>query len=200
MTRQITAGVLYWRKNLLERYTQDIVDWLEIEGLNVRFMRYDDARENMLMKNEQDIKSFELKFKFLGPMTHQRNGKVERKFQTFYDRIWSMINQAGLKGDLRNKFWAECVMTITYILNVITTTSNLKIPFELLYGAKPILHDKLKIFGNVGVVNTKDKKLTNHGTMNPWEPLIPRMYLLFCKSVCNEKHRSYLATEHYGNI
>ena len=119
------------------------------------------------MKNDHDIKSFGVKFEFSGPRTPQRNGKVERKFQTFYGRIRSMLNGAGLKGDLRNKIWAECAMTTTYLSNVLSTKSNFKSPFESLFGAKPILHDNLKIFGEVGVVTTKDKiqaKLTNRGT------------------------------------
>jgi hypothetical protein len=43
----------------------------------------------------------------------------------------------------------------------------MKSPFELLYDTKPILHEELKIFGEVGVVTTKDKiqaKLANCGT------------------------------------
>jgi hypothetical protein len=44
---------------------------------------------------------------------------------------------------------------------------KLKIPFKLLYGEKSSLHDDLKIFGEVGVVTTKNKiqaKLINPGT------------------------------------
>jgi hypothetical protein len=41
----------------------------------------------MSMKNDQEIKTFGVKFEFPGPRTPQRNGKVERKFQTFYVRI-----------------------------------------------------------------------------------------------------------------
>jgi hypothetical protein len=48
-------------------------------------------------------------------------------------------------------------MTTTYLSNVITTKYNLKNPFELLYGLKSTLHEKLKIFGEVGVVTTKDR-------------------------------------------
>jgi hypothetical protein len=58
-------------------------------------------------------------------------------------------------------------MTTTYLSNVLSTKSSFKNPFELLFGEKPILHDKLTIFGEVGVVTTKDKiqaKLTNRGT------------------------------------
>jgi hypothetical protein len=39
------------------------------------------------MKNDPEIKSFGIKFEFLGPRTPQRNGKVERKFQKIYGRI-----------------------------------------------------------------------------------------------------------------
>jgi hypothetical protein len=58
-------------------------------------------------------------------------------------------------------------MNVIYLSNTISTKSNLKSPFQLLYGEKPTLHDNLKIFAEVGVVTTKDKiqaKLTNRGT------------------------------------
>jgi hypothetical protein len=58
----------------------------------VKFIRCDDAGENMTMKNDPEIKSFGIKFEFLGPRTPQRNGMVERKFQTLYGRIWAMLN------------------------------------------------------------------------------------------------------------
>jgi hypothetical protein len=60
---------------------------LKIADQIVKFIRCDDAGENMKMKNDPDIKSFGIKFEFSGPRTPQRNGKVERKFQTLYGRI-----------------------------------------------------------------------------------------------------------------
>jgi hypothetical protein len=74
------------------------------------------------------------------------------------------LNGAGLMGDLRNKIWAECAMTTTYLYNILSSKSSFRSPFELFFGSKPILHYELKIFGEVGVVTTKDKiqsKLTN---------------------------------------
>jgi hypothetical protein len=113
--------------------------------------------KNKTIKNDPEIKSFGIKFEFLGPRTPQRNGKVERKFQKLYGRIQSMLNGADLEGELRGKIWAECVMNVTYLSNIVTKKSSLKSPFELLYGEKPTLYDKLKIFGEVGVVTTKEK-------------------------------------------
>jgi hypothetical protein len=43
------------------------------------------------------IKSFGVKFEFSGPRTPQRNGKFERKFQTLYGRIRSILNGADLE-------------------------------------------------------------------------------------------------------
>jgi hypothetical protein len=108
-------------KSDLKGKVKTLLTDLKIAGLNMKFVRCDDAGKNTLMKNDQDIKSFGVKFEFSGPRTPQRNGKVERKFQTFYGRIRSMLNGAGLNGDLRNKIWAECAMTMTYILNVLST-------------------------------------------------------------------------------
>jgi hypothetical protein len=58
-------------------------------------------------------------------------------------------------------------MNVTHLFNIFSTKSSFKSPFELLYGEKPILHDNLKIFGEVGVVTTKERiqaKLSNRGT------------------------------------
>jgi hypothetical protein len=100
---------------------------LKFGGLKVKFIRWDNAGKNTSMKNDQDIKSFGVKFKFSGPRTPQRNGRVEMKFQNFYDRIQSILNRAGLKGDLGNKNWAECGMTTTYLSNVLSTNLVLRI-------------------------------------------------------------------------
>jgi hypothetical protein len=139
---------------------------LKIADWNVKFIRCDDSGENMTMKNDPGIKSFGIKFEFSGPVTPQRNGKVERKFQTLYGRIRAMFNGANLESELRDKIWAERVMNVTYLSNIISTKSNLKSPFELLYCEKPSLHDDHKIFSEVGVITKKDKiqaKLSNQG-------------------------------------
>jgi hypothetical protein len=77
----------------------------------------------MAIKNDPEIKSFVIKFEFSGPRTPQRNGKVERKFQSLYGRIQVMLNGADLEGELRDKIWAElcdeCYLFIQHYLNKI---------------------------------------------------------------------------------
>jgi hypothetical protein len=113
----------------LKEKVKTLLTDLQIAGLNVKFIRCDDAGESVSMKSDQDIKSFGVKFEFSGTRTPQRNGKFERKFQTFFGRIRSMLNGAGLTGDLRNKIWAECAMTTTYLSNILSSKSRLKSPF-----------------------------------------------------------------------
>jgi transposase InsO family protein len=60
---------------------------LKIENWNVRFIRCYDAGENMTMKNDPEIKSFGIKIEFSSPRNSQRNGKIERKFQSLHGRI-----------------------------------------------------------------------------------------------------------------
>jgi hypothetical protein len=55
------------------------------------------------MKDDLNGKRFGVKFELSGTRTPQRNGKVERKIQTFYGRIRSMLNGAGLKNKIRSK-------------------------------------------------------------------------------------------------
>jgi predicted transcriptional regulator len=58
-------------------------------------------------------------------------------------------------------------MNVTHLSNIMSTKSSFKSPFALLYGEKPKLHDNLKMFGEVGVITTKERmqaKLSNRGT------------------------------------
>jgi hypothetical protein len=63
---------------------------LKIANRNLRFIRCDNASENMTMKNDPEIKSFGIKFEFSVARTPQRKGKVERNIQTLYGRIRAM--------------------------------------------------------------------------------------------------------------
>jgi hypothetical protein len=90
-----------------------------------------------------------------------------KEMERLRGRIRAMLNGAGLEGELRDKIWAECVMNVTHLLNIMSKKLRFKSPFELLYGEKPKLHNNLKMFGEVGVVTTKERiqaKLSNRGT------------------------------------
>jgi transposase InsO family protein len=160
-------SIVMKNKSDLQTRIKALLTDLKIANQIVKFIRCDDAGENMTTKNDPEIKSFGIEFEFSGPRTPQRNGNVERKFQTLYGRIRAMLNEDGLEGELRDKIWAACVMNVTYLSNIMSTKSSFKSQFELFYGEKTKLHDNLKMLGEVGVITTKDKiqaKLSNRGT------------------------------------
>jgi transposase InsO family protein len=67
-------------KSDLKTKIKTLLTDLKIANWILKFIRCDDAGENMTMKNDAEIKSYGIKFEFSGPRTPQRNGKVERKF------------------------------------------------------------------------------------------------------------------------
>jgi hypothetical protein len=74
-------------KLYLNAKVKNLLTNLKIAGFNLRFIRCDDSGKNMTMKNDPEIKSFGVKLEFFGPRTSQRNGKVERKFQTSWKNL-----------------------------------------------------------------------------------------------------------------
>jgi hypothetical protein len=78
-----------------------------------------------------------VKFDLSNPRILQRNGKVERKFQTFFERIRTMLKSAGVKDQLRSRVWAEYANTVTFLLNVISIKNKQVCPYELLFDCKP---------------------------------------------------------------
>jgi hypothetical protein len=74
---------------------------LKISGFVVNFIQCNDSGENKALFDECRCKGYNVKFEFSGPGTPQRNGKVERKFQTFFGRIKAIPNSSGVKDQLR---------------------------------------------------------------------------------------------------
>jgi hypothetical protein len=109
-----------------------------------------------------------VKFEYNGPCTPQRNGKVERKFQTMYGRIQAIMNDSEIDGEFRDGLWAECASTAAYHDNLIIKKDKTKSPIALIFKnrAKGLMN--LKRFGEMCVVTTKNKiqgKLSDKGTV-----------------------------------
>jgi hypothetical protein len=83
-----------------------IIDLVK-ELKNVNFLRLDNAGENFALEKLCKQQNVDVKFEFSGPRTPQRNGMVERKFQTLYGKIRAMFNDAGIEGDFRKGLWVE---------------------------------------------------------------------------------------------
>ena len=110
-------------------------------------------------------------FEYTSAGTPQQNGVAERAFATFYGQVRAMLNRAGLVGTLREKLWAECAITATLLDGIMNNKIGEKTKLERFYKEKPKFAEKLRIFGEVGVVLDYKKqkiksKLDNKGEIH----------------------------------
>jgi hypothetical protein len=94
----------------------------------VKFLRLDDAGENYALEKESKQQNLVVKLEYSGTCSPQRNGKVERKFQTLYGRIRAMMNDSEIDEEFRDGLWAECASTATYYDNLIIYKDKKKSP------------------------------------------------------------------------
>jgi hypothetical protein len=89
-------------KSDLKSKVMSLLTDLKIAKINVKYIRCNDSGENKALFNACQAQGYGVKFEFSGPRTPQQNGKVKRKFQTFFGRIRAILNSAGLKDHLRS--------------------------------------------------------------------------------------------------
>jgi uncharacterized protein YqeY len=124
------------KKDELKDKVVELIKELKNENIQVKFLRLDDAGENYALEKECKQKKLAVKFEYSGPRTPQRNGKVERKFQTLYGRIPAMMNDSEIDGEFRDALWAECASTATYYDNLIINKDKKKSPIELMFKSR----------------------------------------------------------------
>ena len=151
--------------------SETIIGWatsLEKEkNITIKNIRCDNAGENVMLG--QMLKSHEtlnINVEFTAPNTPQQNGKVERKFQTLYGKIRSMLNWARFPTDMRRRLWAQCAKAATLLENIILKSNSELTSYELFHGKASPHIDFLRTFGEVAMVHDAKKiqgKLKNKG-------------------------------------
>ena len=108
--------------------------------------------------------NLKIKFEFTPPKSPQYNGKVERKFATLFARLRSMMNTAGMEGDMRTGLWAEAAQMATVIENTIVTVNKPNPASKKIQKLNNKL--RLHVFGEMAIIANRDKivsKLANRG-------------------------------------
>jgi transposase InsO family protein len=161
----------FFLKNKSET-AQTVMGWVtkmkKEHNLDIKSLRCDNSGENQKLRELIKLdKEMNIKFEFTAPNTPQQNGQIERKFQTLYGKIRSMLNWARLTATLRSKLWAQCANTATFLENIIYKRNKGMTSYEMLHGKPSPIIKNLRIFGEVAMVHNSNKiqaKLENKST------------------------------------
>ena len=127
------------------------------QGYKVKYLRCDNAGENLKVEEECLKLGLGITMEYTSPNTPQQNGRVERKFATLYGRVRSMFNAAMLDGDMRNGLWAECANTATKLDNL-DCDNDEKVPRYKQFMKEDFKgFDNLRKFGEVGIKTLRKK-------------------------------------------
>ena len=123
----------------------------------ISFICWDNEGENQGMDQSLDPLIIPLTFEYTPRDTPHYNGVVERKYQTLYQRMMSMLNGEGIYGQLREKLWSGCEKTATLLNNILAhkrftlkkTTTSVSLPSFLRQDTK--VFSVLRVFGEIGI-------------------------------------------------
>jgi hypothetical protein len=127
---------------------------LQNQNKQVKFIRCDNAGENISLQQALDKEGMNIKFEFTARETPQQNGKVERAFATLYGRMRAMMAAAKWDDEMKHKLWMEAAATATK-LDTIMNDKGEKSPYEQFYNENPLFEKHLKTFGQVGIMTLK---------------------------------------------
>ncbi len=127
---------------------------LQEQGKKVKYIRCDNAGENISLQQSLDNEGMNIKFEFTARETPQQNGKVERAFATLYGRMRAMMTAIEWDDGMKHKFWMEAAATATK-LDTIMNEKGEKSPYQQFYNESPLFEKHLRTFGEVGIMTLK---------------------------------------------
>ena len=126
----------------------------------ISFIRCDNTGENQALDQAIDPLTIPLTFEYTPRDTPQNNGVVERKYQTLYQRMRSMLNGDVIYGQLRERLWDEYSNTTTLLNNLLykkeihfKNNSPTHYPYQNFYGKIPKYFSGLRVFVEIRILN-----------------------------------------------
>ncbi|KAL9996374.1 putative RNA-directed DNA polymerase [Helianthus debilis subsp. tardiflorus] len=112
-------------------------------GKNIKRIRCDNGGEFTSNRMLDFYTKEGIVFETTCPHTSQQNGVVERKHRHLLETARALKFEANLP----TKFWGECILTATYIINRLPSdVIENKTPYEILYNRQPE-YEHMRVFG-----------------------------------------------------
>jgi hypothetical protein len=143
-------------------------------NFKISYIRCDNSGENHDLQNQikNNYPKLVCQFEFTALVSSQENGKVERKFSTFYGRIRFMLYEAQFNLPLCHAMWAYNSLHDTKLDNLLIWPDTHSRPYDMYHGKSPAWAQYLHSFGELAVAKSNTEiqaKLDNKG--------IPAIYL-----------------------
>ena len=159
-------------KDMLKTKLVPFIRSLKADGIDVKIIRCDNAGENVDFQRACEREGFDLAFEYTATATPQQNGRCERKFQTLYGRVRSMLEGSGIEMPIRKRLWTEAAGTATDLDGVLVKEKGGNNAFQNFFRkGKRCSIDHVKKFGELCVVTDRVKikaKLANRGKNCYW--------------------------------
>ena len=153
----------YAGKNKMVQPTCEYIQAWKDQGKPVSIIRCDNAGENKLLQQTLKTSKWKLgniKFEFTAARTPQQNARVEKGFETIYNRGRASMIAANVPLSKRYILAKDCFNTMVKLdgMSIIKYNNNDKCRVEHWGEAIPPIHKHLVQWGWAGVVKTKDSK------------------------------------------
>jgi hypothetical protein len=139
-------------------------------GMTVKYIRLDNAGENVKLQKVSNSKDYKmnLKFEFTARNTPQQNHLSELGFTVLYNRGRSMMHRANIPKEVRYKVFPKVFETATLLdgLTICTIDGETKTRVEHFTNELPKFAKHLRTWGEAGTVTIKKKmqpKLIDRG-------------------------------------
>jgi hypothetical protein len=170
--QSLVAGSRYWfkivddktrkswdfydaKKNGIKTHLQDLLDKLKSAGIQVKYVRCDNAGEHISDLKKMCEGQYNIKMEYTAPHTPQHNGVVERMFARDANRALAMMLSAGLTKFLQGKLWAEATKTAAVLGNTLPNSRTTVPPDELFYGTPCTIYGSTVEYGQIGYVTIR---------------------------------------------
>ena len=157
------------KSDMVEPTCEQLHRWKD-NGINIKYMRMDNAGENQKLEKRMNSKDWKLNIEpeYTARQTPQQNHLAELAIATMKNRSRAMMIAANIPKELRYKVARKAISCATKVDGLLLheVDGEVKSRYQHFCRSNPAFADHLRIWGEAGVVTlkeTKGSKLSDRG-------------------------------------